>query len=188
MARTSFRLATCALALGAISCTGTTVSPDPMVSTDTSDYQQFSSMTGAPTSGPDTLPLITCSNGGRSDSSADSIGAAGGVIHFGPHQLVIPAGALTSMTRISASTYRGDTLAVDLEPHGLQFNVPATLVVSYKGCEVSDQYATGMLYTDSTLTHVLSIVASEDHYKKWMVVGTIHHFSVYAPAETRKPR
>jgi len=159
-----------------------------MVSTSTTDYQQFSSTTGAPTAGPDTLPLITCAKNDRSDSGTASIGARGGVVNFGPHQLVIPIGALTTTTRISARAYQGDTLAVDLEPHGLQFNVSATLVLNYKGCNVSDQYATGILYTDSALTHVLSIISSEDHYKKWMVVGTINHFSVYAAAETRKPR
>lgn len=187
MDRTSFRLVVCVLALGVLSCTSATVSPDPVVSTDASDYQQFSTTTGAPTSGPDTLPLITCPKNSSGDSAAASIDAAGGVLRFGPHQLIIPAGALTTMTRISARAYR-DTLAVDLEPHGLQFNVPASLVLSYKGCDVSDQYAAGILYTDTSFTHVLSIVPSQDHYKKWMVVGTIQHFSVYASAETRKPR
>lgn len=89
------------------------------------------------------------------------------------------SGRRDSDARISARTYRGDTLAVDLEPHGLLCNVPPTLVINYKDCDVSDQYATGMLY---------SIVPSQDYYKKWMVVGTINHFSVYAPAETHKPR
>jgi hypothetical protein len=157
-----------------------------MVSTGTSDYQ-FSSTTGTPTAGPDTLPLITCPKNSHSDSAAASIGASGGVINFGPNQLIIPPGALTAMTRISARTYP-DTLAVDLEPHGLQFSVPATLVLNYKGCDVSGQYATGILYTDTSFSRVLSIVPSEDHYKKWIVIGTINHFSVYASAESRKPR
>jgi hypothetical protein len=187
MDRTSFRLFVCILPLCVVSCTGTTVSPDPVVSTGTGDYQQFSTTTGAPTAGPDTLPLITCPKNSHSDSAAASIGVSGGVVNFGPHQLIIPAGALSAMTRIAARTYQ-DTLAVDLEPHGLQFSVPATLVLSYKGCDVSDEYATGILYTDTTFAHVLSIVPSEDHYKKWLVVGTINHFSVYASAESRKPR
>jgi len=151
-----------------------------MVATGSADY--------AINPNADTLPLLVCHNQEQTFSGSKTIGASGGKVEFGPNSLTIPAGALANATVISARTVPGDTLAVDLEPHGLQFAAPVTLVLNYHQCNASPDLAVGILYTDSTLTKLLSVVPSEDHYNKWMVVGTLQHFSVYATAEARKPR
>lgn len=164
------------------SCGGTATDPadptDPTAAKSARGYQ----LIGA------ALPIFACQKPLRVDSGSAVIGASGGQVSFGPHQLTVPAGALRAPTRISARAAAGDSLVVDLEPHGLQFAAPVTLSLSYKECVTPPKFVLGMLYTNAAVTQVLSVVPAQDQFTKWAVVGTITHFSVYAASETRKPR
>ena len=62
------------------------------------------------------------------------IGPAGGTINFGKHQLVIPAGALSTTVTITAEAMAEEGNAVRFSPAGLQFAVPAPLHLSYSNC------------------------------------------------------
>jgi hypothetical protein len=125
-------------------------------------------------------------NGGPYHGSA-TIGPKGGMVVFGPHGLSVPAGALTVPTLITANSYGGDTLAVQFQPQGLTFLVPATLGLSYKHCKNVPDSGLYMVYVNNGLTTEFAMVPSQDHRFKDYLIGDIPHFSVYAAAEHKPP-
>src|SRR5690349_19783241 len=70
------------------------------------------------------------------EGDAEIIGPEGGTLHIGEHELLIPRGALSEEKLIVAEARTSSLVDVQFEPEGLQFQVPATLTLSYKGCDV----------------------------------------------------
>jgi hypothetical protein len=132
-------------------------------------------------------PLFSCSGGRGTVAGAKVIGPAGGTVAFGPHSLIIPAGALSAPTPITAATLHGDTLAVTFGPSGLQFKQPATLVLSYKHCTVQPSDTLSIVLVTNQMTEMIQMVPSKDRKLKQAVEGQIQHFSVYAASESRTP-
>ena len=63
------------------------------------------------------------------------IGPQGGVVRLGCHQMIIPAGAVSDFVMITLSNASANAVAVDCNPSPFRFNVPVTLVLSYKGTQ-----------------------------------------------------
>lgn len=130
-------------------------------------------------------PLFSCKGGKEYVSGAKVIGPAGGTVVFGPHSLIVPAGALSTPTPITAATLHGDTLAVTFGPSGLQFKQPATLVLSYQHCTVKPTDTLSIVLVNNQMTEMIQMVPSRDKKLKQAVEGLIQHFSVYAASESR---
>jgi hypothetical protein len=130
------------------------------------------------------LPLFVCVNNGGPYTDTATIGPLGGVMRFGPHSLIVPPLALFQRTKLSATSFAGDTLAVTFQPQGLQFFLPATLVLDYKHCAVQPTSSLQIDYLNDLLTEILQLIPSIDN-GTGVVTGTISHFSVYAGSETR---
>jgi hypothetical protein len=130
-------------------------------------------------------PLFTCAGGSGPVTGAQVIGPAGGTVVFGPHSLIIPAGALSAPTPITAATLHGDTLAVTFGPSGLHFKQPATLVLSYRQCTVQPADTLSIVLVNNKMTEMIQMVPSQDKKSKQSVQGLIEHFSVYAASESR---
>lgn len=62
----------------------------------------------------------------------------GGVVSLGRFRLEIPAGALSEDTFIEISRPDPHLVMCELEPHGIQFNLPVTLQIDYGGTTVED--------------------------------------------------
>lgn len=130
-------------------------------------------------------PLFSCKGGNGPATGSQVIGPTGGTVAFGPHSLIIPAGALSSQTTITAATSHGDTLAVTFGPAGLHFKQPATLVLSYKHCTVQPADTLSIVLVNNKMTEMIQMVPSADKKSKQAVEGLIQHFSVYAASESR---
>jgi hypothetical protein len=130
------------------------------------------------------LPLFVCVNNGGPYTDTATIGPLGGVMHFGPHSLIVPPLAVFQRTKMSATTYAGDTLSVTFQPQGLQFFLPATLALDYKHCAVQPTSSLQIDYLNDLLTEILQLIPSIDN-GTGVVTGQISHFSVYAGSETR---
>ncbi|MDQ2766451.1 MAG: hypothetical protein M3Y30_04775 [Gemmatimonadota bacterium] len=109
-----------------------------------------------------------------------SIGPKGGRLNVGPHQLVIPAGALHSQTQITAHAVRGNHVRVEFSPSGLQFATPATLTLSYGACAPRNKPVQVVYLLDDQ--HVTETEPSKDHRLIKSVEASIRHFSSYAVA------
>ena len=125
--------------------------------------------------------LLKCSPLPAATASA-TIGASGGVIQVGPHRLAVPAGALPSSVTITAS-FPSDTLnRVEFQPHGLQFNKPATLTMGYAHCgALAKILPKRIAYLDANL-NVLELLLSLDQLWLQQVSTRLDHFSEYAVA------
>jgi len=130
----------------------------------------------------DTVSFFIC-RGNTPDSGSAVIGLLGGRVVFGPHELDVPPGALLTPTRITAHTLASDTIAVQFQPQGTQFLVPATLRLSYAQCNPQPSSNLSIVYVNGSLSQVLELIESllDPHHHQ--VVGSITHFSVYAVAE-----
>jgi hypothetical protein len=109
-----------------------------------------------------------------------TIGSDGGTIVVGSHTLVIPRGALSKKTTITAEQIRGRTNSLRFSPEGLRFEKPADLTMSYKNCLVV-LLSKRIVYTDENLK-VLEVLRSLDLFSKRTVTAPIDHFSRYAVA------
>ena len=106
-----------------------------------------------------------------------TIGPSGGDLIVGSSRLIVPPGALTKTVQISGTTTDDATPTIYLEPHGLQFNKPAGLILDASNC------------TDvPSAVYISEIgVASEPilaAYSTWWrtIAVPIDHFSGYAVA------
>jgi hypothetical protein len=115
------------------------------------------------------------------EGDAAIIGPAGGTLHIGEHELVIPRGALTEETVISGEARTSSLIDVEFEPEGLQFQRPAKLTLSYKNCEVPSRLDLLLAYL-GVGNKILEFPASEDYRSYSEVTGEINHFSRYAVA------
>ncbi len=129
---------------------------------------------------------------------AKEIGAAGGTIvsDDGRIELVLPKGALTTITAISIQPVtnlapNGTGKAYQFEPSGTQFKVPVTIIIHYTDEEVKECHPD------------LMGLGMQDHSGKWeffdyidwdssgkKLVGEINHFSYFSNVKllSLKPR
>lgn len=125
--------------------------------------------------------LLKCSPLPSATASA-TIGASGGIIKVGPHRLVVPAGALTSPVTITASFPSDSVNRVEFQPHGLQFDRPATLTMGYAHCgALAKILPKRIAYLDANL-NVLELLLSLDQLWLQQVSTRLDHFSEYAVA------
>ncbi len=123
--------------------------------------------------------LLVCSSQPY-DIENKTIGPDGGTINVGSHTLVIPRGALKKKTKITAEQISGRTNSLRFSPHGLKFEKPAALTMSYKNCLVV-LLKKSIVYTDEKL-NILEVLRSLDLFGKKSVTAPIDHFSRYAIA------
>jgi hypothetical protein len=109
------------------------------------------------------------------------IGPAGGTLHIGEHELVIPRGALTEEQLISAEASPSSLIDVEFQPEGLTFQRPAQLTLSYKSCDVPANLNLLMAYLGLG-NKILEFPTSKDYRSYSEVTGEINHFSRYAVA------
>jgi hypothetical protein len=115
------------------------------------------------------------------EADAAIIGPNGGTLHIGPHELVIPKGALSEEVLISGEAPTSSMVDVSFEPHGLQFQQPADLKLSYKGC-VRPTAADLLVAYLGLGNQVLELPPSRDSRLDDEVDADIDHFSRYAVA------
>ncbi|MEO7963040.1 MAG: hypothetical protein ABIT38_03925 [Gemmatimonadaceae bacterium] len=112
------------------------------------------------------------------DQDAEVIGPEGGTLRIGPHQIVIPKGALTEEKLIVGEAPMGQLVEVDFGPHGLNFLSSAQLTLSYGHCLVPVDFNPRLAYVGSGL-RILELPPSKDAKTEQKVVGFIDHFSSY---------
>lgn len=110
-------------------------------------------------------------------SSALIPAATGGQVRYGRYTLTVPPGALAQDTIISVSDPGNGYVMCDLEPHGLQFNVPVRLQVDLTGVNVGP-------YSDwSVFWYNPTSGGWEDQHGVFgpnTLTADLHHFSRYA--------
>ena len=114
-------------------------------------------------------------------SVTKTVGKEGGVIAVGPHGIVIPPGALSAPTTITASAPAGNNVRVDFAPHGLRFAKPVALNLSYRHC-VLPPLLPRIVYVDGKL-RILELIPSLNSTLTRSVTGKIDHFSGYMLAD-----
>jgi hypothetical protein len=129
--------------------------------------------------GPD-VQLMRCE---PRDYSADVaiIGPNGGTLHVGPHELVIPKGALDREVLITAEAPTSSLVDVRFQPEGLQFSTDAQLKLSYKGCVRPTSADLFVAYLGQG-NQILELPPSRDQKVDDDVEADIGHFSRYAIA------
>jgi hypothetical protein len=115
------------------------------------------------------------------EGDAAIIGPAGGTLHIGDHELVIPRGALTEEQLITGEARTSSLVDVEFEPEGLQFQRPAQLTLSYKHCQVPAALDLLVAYL-GVGNKILEFPTSKDYRSYSEVTGEINHFSRYAVA------
>lgn len=124
--------------------------------------------------------LLACGAHG-SASVTVTVGTAGASIHVGNDHLIIPGGALSEDTEITA-TIPADTLAdIQFEPHGLHFAKDVMLILSTDGCSVGEHAPAHVDYLDDA-GNVLETLDGTFNGGSHTVTTKIHHFSSYAIA------
>src|SRR5205807_2266442 len=142
------------------------------------DSDLLSSAFGPPTA---LLGLLQCTPLPAA-TAIQTIGPAGGVIHVGPHTLVIPAGALDVPVTITAVAPSDTVNAVRFEPQGLVFDRPASLTMSYANCSAVDQvFPRRIAYTTDDL-QILNLLLSVNDFASKTVTAPLRHSSDYAIA------
>jgi hypothetical protein len=128
-----------------------------------------------------TVGLMTCDPMQPAYASA-RIGSGGGTIAVGPHRLVVPPGALDRTVTITAYAPRSRYNRVEFTPHGLEFDRPAYLTMSYANCDVvSLLLPKKIAYVNDRLS-ILYLLQSVDNIFTKKVTGRVDHFSEYALA------
>jgi hypothetical protein len=111
------------------------------------------------------------------------VGPDGGTIQIGPHQLSIPANALSQWVQITATAPSDTVNHVHFEPEGLQFKKSASLTLSYANCSVvGSLLPKQIVYTTDDLLTILDVLKSLDDPLSQQVTGKLNHFSEYAVA------
>ncbi len=110
------------------------------------------------------------------------IGPNGGRIDVGPHSLVVPPGALTHGVLIRAEAPRDNVNRVEFQPHGLEFNRPARITMSYANCQgLASLLPRRIVYIDGNL-NLLEVLESVTNLREREVSARLEHFSDYAVA------
>lgn len=118
----------------------------------------------------------------RAGRFSTTIGPEGGVLSFRIGTLVIPQGALSANTRITAHV-DGEELAVVFQPHGLTFRRghEPTLQIGYRNIERSGS-AIHIQYVDSSM-RLLETLPTLTNTASSVAWAPIEHFSIYCLAE-----
>ncbi len=125
--------------------------------------------------------LLTCKPL-KADYASKRIGRDGGVIEVGPHRLVIPPRALKRTVTITAYMPSSRVNRVEFGPHGLEFERPASLTMSYANCDLLGRLLPKKIaYINDRLT-ILYLLQSVDNIFSKKVTGRVDHFSDYAVA------
>ena len=111
-------------------------------------------------------------------SATQTIGASGGTLHIGPHQFTVPAGALDHDVTITATSTGSTRRGLDFAPHGLHFQKPVSMTISFAGCEVPTGGTLGVVYTDSNGRPIQRMPAHADH-PAHRITALTDHFSGY---------
>jgi hypothetical protein len=110
------------------------------------------------------------------------IGPSGGTIRVNDHVLVIPQGALSRNTLITAEAPADYVASVRFQPEGLHFARKATLTLDYSDCPLGRlQLLKRVAYTTDDLD-ILSFLLSRDNLLLMRVSADLDHFSRYAVA------
>ncbi|MGH7653551.1 MAG: hypothetical protein ACREN6_02705 [Gemmatimonadaceae bacterium] len=116
------------------------------------------------------------------DSTTAAIGPRGGIISVGPHHLVVPRGALSSVVNITAIVPSDTVNRVVFLPSGLTFRWPARLEMSYANCGVLQRLLPHRIAYIDDAFNILDLLPSLDNLLRQRVSARIHHFSDYAVA------
>jgi hypothetical protein len=118
----------------------------------------------------------------RAGRFSKTIGPDGGVLSFRIGKLVVPHGALSEKTEITAYV-NGNNLAVKFEPHGLTFRPghEPTLTIGFRSIPLSKSMM-HIQYVDSSMHMLEELRTSTDDVTRtaW---APIEHFSIYCLAE-----
>ena len=114
-------------------------------------------------------------------SVTQTVGWGGGIIKVGPHSLYVPPGALNAPVAITATASAGSQVKVDFEPHGLRFQRPAVLTLSYAHCS-TQPLRPKVVYVDNALS-ILELVPSVNDAWNRRAKAKLDHFSGYAFAD-----
>jgi hypothetical protein len=131
--------------------------------------------------GPSAAPLYRCETP-NFGSATKIIGPEGGEINVGPHSLRVPGNALREHVTITATASAGHYVRVELEPHGLEFERPAQLTLSYEHCNTLPPKGRYVAYVDD-LGNVLELLDVNFHRSGREVETHLKHFSGYAIAD-----
>jgi hypothetical protein len=113
-------------------------------------------------------------------SAGALIGKDGGTIQVGPHEVTIPRGALSGPVYITATSPSEKVARVTLQPHGLQFDKPATLTMSYAHCTVvSSLLPKKIAYVQGGTLELINYLPSLDNLLQKEVSAKLDHFSDY---------
>ncbi len=115
-------------------------------------------------------------------SMTQVVGRAGGTIKVGRHSLYIPPDALLSPQTITATAPAGNLVEVEFQPHGLKFNRPTTLTMSYRDCDLVSRLLPRIVYADENY-NILETLLSVPNIFTQTVSAQTDHFSSYLFAE-----
>lgn len=130
-----------------------------------------------------TIQLLKCTPQGYV-YAGQTIGAGGGTIHVGNHELVVPAGALNRTVFISMQMNADTTNSVKLLPEGLTFapGKPAELTLSYANCGLVNSLLPKQIAYTTDQLQILRLLTSYDNKLTKKVSAPLQHFSRYAVA------
>ena len=110
------------------------------------------------------------------------IGSEGGTLRVGPHTLTIPRGALDRTVTITAYAPSGRYNHIEFQPHGLEFDRPASLTMSYANCDVLGSLLPKHIAYTTERFKILYLLQSVDNLLQKKVTGRVDHFSDYVLA------
>src|SRR6266511_1958198 len=114
------------------------------------------------------------------DSFTQMIGRAGAVLRVSKHTLSIPARALSHPVKITLVVPADTVNRIRMQPEGLVFDAPVTLIMSYVNCDTgSSTDPKQIAYTADSL-RILEYEPSVDDLHGRKVTGQLTHFSQYA--------
>lgn len=127
--------------------------------------------------------MLSCRGDSDEERTRETVGPEGGTIRIGPHVLIIPANALSGPVEITAKIEDGGVNHVEFKPDGLQFDKPATLIMSYANCNLLNLSADKRIaYTDNSVSRINYRLESSDDRLSRKVTAKLNHFSDYAVA------
>lgn len=125
--------------------------------------------------------LVEC-NVSTTYKASRVIGPEGGTLKVGRHSLHVPPKALPQPTLISATAPAGKYVEVRFEPHGLKFDRPTALTMSYSECGILKPYGLRIAYVSDNL-EILEVLLSLPNPFNQTVTGKVDHFSRYMLAD-----
>ncbi|HEX6560056.1 MAG TPA: hypothetical protein VF021_11355 [Longimicrobiales bacterium] len=113
-----------------------------------------------------------------------AIGPAGGTISLAGFEAVVPAGAVSKWTmftiRLPIDRTMSDYVWASFGPHGMQFSVPVTLRLPYRGTTSEGDTATHVMWFDGAAWVELPTTFTQDG----RIQTQTTHFSDYGTEET----